>query len=465
MRIVEFLLAIIAVACVLAFGGVSTISISFMELGVGVLAIVCFWWKGWPGLSRGTVAILALVLMVPVLQIVPLPRPVVALVSPMRLAFQEQLPIPVNSASGAMPISVNAWATRVGWLRLTCYVLAFLIAFQLYKRRRQSALGYVMAIVGLFEAGYGLFQYLTGWPYVWTYATGLGRGTYVNRNHYAGLLEMVLPFVVAGIWFRAPWKHNTSYAIRWHNPFSPETAFWFTRLLLFAVVFTALVFSMSKMGIAAALTGLLLVTGIALVRSTKREGAAIALLLLALPAAYAIWIGLAPVAEHFELLGRPGSLEQERLPIWRDTLALIRDYPLLGTGLGTYRWSSLHYQSHLLNYIYDHAHNDYLEFAADIGIPAALLLFGSLWLVALKVARRALILERTQDRVLAAGCAGAMAAFLTHSLADFNLQIPANALIFAWIAGTAVALIQVSGSRLHASSSGFTSEGTGQGQD
>lgn len=96
----------------------------------------------------------------------------------------------------------------------------------------------------------------------------------------------------------------------------------------------------------------------------------------------------------------------------------------------------------MLNYRYEHAHNDYLEFAADIGVPAALLLFGSLWLLTFKLIRRALILERTDDRILATGCAGAMLALLLHSLTDFNLQIPANAFIFAWIAGTAAGIVR-----------------------
>ena len=137
-------------------------------------------------------------------------------------------------------------------------------------------------------------------------------------------------------------------------------------------------------------------------------------------------------------------LEQDRVPIWRDTRSLIGDHPWLGTGLGSYRWAIFHYQSHALHSQYEHAHNDYMEFAADVGIPVSVLLFGSLWILAGRVGRRALQLEHSHDRVLATGCAGAMAAILTHEIVDFNLQIPANALLFAWIAGSAAALVQKS---------------------
>ena len=166
------------------------------------------------------------------------------------------------------------------------------------------------------------------------------------------------------------------------------------------------------------------------------------LVILAVPGVYSVWIGLDPVIERFEVLGRPGALEEDRLPVWRDTVTLIRDYPVAGTGLGTYRWANQHYQTTKFSGVYEHAHSDYLEFAAEIGIPGAVLLFASLWALVILVAQRALVLERAREKILAAGCAGAMAAILMHGITDFNLQIPANAFIFSWIAGTAAALVR-----------------------
>lgn len=83
----------------------------------------------------------------------------------------------------------------------------------------------------------------------------------------------------------------------------------------------------------------------------------------------------------------------------------------------------------------DHAHNDYLEFAAELGLVGSVLLFG------LIQAGLALMVDginrmgRTRDRYLLLGCAGGVIAILFHSLADFNLQIPADALVFATILG------------------------------
>jgi putative inorganic carbon (HCO3(-)) transporter len=236
-------------------------------------------------------------------------------------------------------------------------------------------------------------------------------------------------------------SHQDGDRSRWKQMIvSSQSSHLLMDIIVFAMIALGLVFSRSRMGIAAAIVGVLLVAGIAFLRTRRRSTLIIAFLVLAIPVGYSFWIGLNPVVERFEVLEKRGAFEEDRLPIWRDSIVLIRDYPLLGTGFGTYRWASAHYQTHMFWAIYEHAHNDYLEFAAEIGIPATVLLFGSFWVLAVKVARRAFLLERTKDRVLAAGCAGAMVALLIHEITDFNLQIPANAYIFAWIAGTAAAL-------------------------
>jgi len=255
-------------------------------------------------------------------------------------------------------------------------------------------------------------------------------------------LEMVLPFVFARALIRKP-EPEGAHRSRWKQMIiSPLSSHQLRDIVVIAVIAVGLVFSRSRMGIVAATVGLLVVTGIAFVQTRRRSALVFAFLILALPAAYALWIGLNPVVERFEVLEQPGAFEEDRLPLWRDTAVLIRDYPMLGTGLGTYRWANAHYQTYMLSGFFEHAHNDYLELAADIGIPATLLLFGSVWILAIQITTRAPALKHTSDKILAAGCAGAMVALLVHEIADFNLQVPANAFIFAWIAGTGAALVR-----------------------
>jgi len=443
MTAVNLGLALVAIVGVVAFGGKYAGSLFVMETSVCVLALVVLWKSGWPGLPRVTAGILLVLLAVPLVQMLPLGERIVATLSPARAAIERDVLAPVVGSSRLIPLTINAHATRVATLRLVCYGLVFLLAFHTYRtQRRQPWLISLLVVLGCLEALYGIVQYLTGSYYL----LGGGRGhigdatgTYSNHNHFAGFLEMVLPFLMARIVFRLPWESNRSRR-RWAQFLSSSlTSRILIDMVLFAVVFVALVFSRSRMGIAAAVAGLLLVLLIAFSQTRRRATVVVALIVLALPAAYAVWIGVSPVWERFEVLERG---QDPRLPIWRDTIALIQDYPWLGTGLGTYSWASIRYQTALMNLRYEHAHNDYLEFAAEIGIPVTILLFGSLWILAVKVALRTVVLERSKDRILAAGCAGAMVCLLVHALTDFNFQIPANAFLFTWIAGTAAALLQ-----------------------
>jgi O-antigen ligase len=127
-----------------------------------------------------------------------------------------------------------------------------------------------------------------------------------------------------------------------------------------------------------------------------------------------------------------------RLDIWRNTLDLIGAYPLTGCGLGGYESAMLRFKNTVLFNDLDYAHNDYLQFLAELGIVGFLIVaafFGTLALRTVKATA-----SGSSDRWMAVGCAGALSAILAHSLFDFNLYVPANAIVVAWIAGISVAL-------------------------
>ncbi|OFW43536.1 MAG: hypothetical protein A3J28_03790 [Acidobacteria bacterium RIFCSPLOWO2_12_FULL_60_22] len=444
---VGIVLALGAVVSVLALGGVETLAFAPAQVAVVVLATVTFWRRGYPSVSRLTGFILCGLLLIPLLQLVPLPRPWVAVISSSRVRLAEAFLVPIGSLPGNLALSVSSYETRLALLKLICYLLVFLLAVEVYwSRGKALGLVGVLVSIGVFEAVYGGVQYLTGWQCIFQEARWVpvteASGTYVNRNHFAGLLEMVVPFLLAEILF-VRWAAGSSRRSAWIDlVVSPLSSRLLLNIGLFALLCIGLVFSRSRMGIIAGAVGVLTVGVIAFLQTRRRSVLLVLLLILSVPGAYSIWIGLNPVIERLEVLGRPGALEEDRLPVWRDTVTLIRDYPVAGTGLGTYRWANQHYQTAKFSGSYEHAHNDYLEFASEIGIPGAVLLFGGLWALVIRVAQRALVLERAQEKILAAGCAGAMTAILMHGITDFNLQIPANAFIFSWMAGTAAALLR-----------------------
>ena len=445
MLLVGIVLGLGAVASVLALGGVETLAFAPAQAGVLIVATLTFWRRGFPSVSRPILGVLCGLFLLPLAQLIPLPHSWAAAISPARVRLAEALLAPFDSLADTLALSVSPYDTKLALLRLVCYLLVFLLGFEVYRSRGIAfGLKGTLVSIGVLEAVYGGVQYLTGWQYVFRYARWIpafeATGTYVNRNHFAGLLEMVAPFLLAEILF-VRWAAGSRRRSPWIDlVVSPLSSRLLLNLVLFALLSVGLVFSRSRMGITAGVVGMLVVGAIAFLQTRRRSVLLVLVLILSVPVAYSVWIGLNPVIERFEDLGRPGPLEEDRLPVWQDTVALVRDYPAAGTGLGTYRWANQHYQTSRFSGVYEHAHSDYLEFAAEIGIPGAALLFGSLWVLVIRVAQRTLVLERAREKILAAGCAGAMAAILLHSVTDFNLQIPANAFIFSWIAGTAAAL-------------------------
>jgi O-antigen ligase len=436
------LLAMVFAGGVLAFGGVMPVAYGLMEVGILAAAILCFW-RGWQRIPRLALLVLAVIVGLPFLQLVPLPSGLTALLSPNRGVFAAQLLSSFSPSPAYLALSLNPHATQVAVSKLIACILAFLIGHKLAVHGRGSILLRTLVIIGLFEACYGLVQYLAGWQYIFTYRKVFGAddatGTYINHNHFAGLLEMVLPFVLAGVLFRHRSNANLGIRRKLAVMLGSERNFRvLAQVMVLAVLSLALVFSRSRMGIAAGLSGLLLVGGLQTLRYRKGSAVAMLLVLLLVPVCYASWVGVEAVTARFEMLGRAGAMERDRLPIWRDSLRAIGDFKWTGTGLGTYEWASLHYQTSFLSNRYEHAHNDYLEFAAEIGTPAAALLFAGLWVLLLRAARTAVRSSHRSAAILAAGSAGALAAVLLHSVTDFNLQIPANALLFCWVAGTAM---------------------------
>jgi O-antigen ligase len=337
-------------------------------------------------------------------------------------------------------LSVAPYQTVSHLLLLVTYLTAFYLVLvvcddSIAKRR----LVYALIALGGFEAFYGLVQYLTGWQQIFAYVKKYyledATGTYINRNHFAGLLEMVLPFTVA---LALRLAGNLRRAVqsteaKGRSLLSAVELLPLVCLLFLALlIFTALVFSRSRMGILSAVASLIAVLGLAGSSSlSKRTRAVAAGLFLLGVIGIVVWVGSDPVVTRFEILGQEYSqTNQNRISIWRDTLHLIHQHPWLGTGLGTFSVAYTSVQTAFPNLLVDHAHCDYLEVVSELGVPGGILVFASIFWILVRAVRRYRKAEDRFDTAVSLGCIGSVVAILVHSLADFNLYIPANALVF-----------------------------------
>jgi O-antigen ligase len=439
-KLAEILLLLGLAIAVLAFGGVEIISFSIVEVVLfGAAALLLARSPEITLPSSRKIAIIPIVLSgIVLLQLCPLPAS----------WFHE-----VAGPQGAQPgiragyLSFEPYATRAHFLiLLTCFIAFYLAQIVSQDRHRKQFFICALVALGTFEAFYGLVQYLSGWQQIFAYVKKFdleeATGTYINRNHYAGFLEMILPFSLAFAFYEYLKLRGDRTAKT--NLGSLMAKSGIQRLMLSlgvsVLLCTALVFSRSRMGILAAATSVLVIFAlVAISRFHGRTSSLLAATFILLSVCVAIWIGPGPIISRFQTVNEEYSLSgQSRISMWSDALPLIKQHPWLGTGLGTFPIAYTSGQTAFLSQFVNHAHNDYLEIAADLGIPAALILFVSIIFVLWHVIHSFLSGERDFERAMALGCAGSIVAILLHSFADFNLYIPANALLFSTILGLAV---------------------------
>ncbi len=330
-------------------------------------------------------------------------------------------------------------AAEEQFVRLAAYLCAFyaaLFACRNAKSRGRLVLGLVA--LGVLEALYGLVQYVSGWQQIFTYSkvhyTAQATGTYINPNHFAGLLEMILPLALVLAVERLESAHTAhpqklaSHLLR-GEAVAAVAFFSFAALLILA----AILFSRSRAGLASTAVSLAALATAWTVLMWRRFPTMVATAcLLAATLAFALWIGLDPVEQRFRDLSVDYST---RLSVWKDAFVLIERHPLRGVGLGSFGDAFTRVQSTFPSLTVDHAHNDYLEVAAEWGLAGAGLLFGLIAVLLSRIVSACQRLLQPELRLLyLASCAG-IVALLLHSAADFNLQIPANGLVFAVLLG------------------------------
>jgi O-antigen ligase len=263
---------------------------------------------------------------------------------------------------------------------------------------------------------------------------GKATGTFVNRNHLAGYLEMALAL---GIGFLL--ASSTRYYGDWQQRLrqfiemllSPKVIM---RLTL-AIMVIGLVMTRSRMGNSAFFASLMIAGGLALLLMKNKSRSTTILLsslLIIDIAIVGMFFGVEKVAERLQ----GSSIEKEsRDEVSRDTFNMWLDNPILGTGAGSYKYAYPGYKSDDVKAtaLYDHAHNDYAQFLAEFGIIAFLALAAAVS-IALFWSIQAMRMRRNslQQGLGFSACMGIIA-ILIHSSVDFNLQIPANAFMFVFL--------------------------------
>jgi O-antigen ligase len=290
-------------------------------------------------------------------------------------------------------------------LRRTSHVRILTISF--------SAYGFLLALFAMLQGFSGTSQLywlrtprMGGWIY----------GPYVNHNHYAGLMEMLLPIPLVFCLTRESRGHR-------------QVAAGIAAALMVSTIFL----SGSRGGMFAFVIQMGLLSAIVFWRQKSRKVS------LALASFLILGLGLILILGGSELAKRLATIHADtrtemsggtRLTIDRDALKMFVAKPVTGWGLGAFPIVYPQFRSFATNFFINEAHNDYLQLLVEMGGLGFAVMLWFLWTLCRNGMKKLKNWSEDTNGALALATLLGVTGILVHSFVDFNLQIPANAALF-----------------------------------
>ena len=317
-------------------------------------------------------------------------------------------------------------ATRESLLKLVTDLIFFFLAGQLLAAGAQKmlrAFGLTVVLYAFSLALFAILQFFSskGLIYWRVQTPGWAFGPYVNHNHYAGLMEMLIPVGAGYVLSRS--RDDPRRTLLLCALLVPIASLLlcgsrggFMSLLVEVVILGAMVFRHAPM-------------------PRRRRLAAVGGVGMTMAALLFFWMDSGEISKRLGTIASvthaPDVTLGGRLVVARDSLRIFRDHLWVGTGLGDFGVAFPQYQSFSSDESWDHAHNDYAEALAETGLVGGLLMLAALAIFLRlgfkKLARRLRHDSGWIQLGAAIGCCG----LLVHSFVDFNFHIPANAAWFA----------------------------------
>ncbi len=333
--------------------------------------------------------------------------------------------------------SADQSATNAQLIKSICLFEVFCLTLLLItNEQRFKWLVVTLLIAGTFQAVYGTLMTVTGTDYIWNYQKvenkGLATGTFVNRNHLAGYLEMTLALglglMIANL--------GEGRSRTWRQFFRS----WAQTLLgpkvrirgCLILMVIGLILTRSRMGNTAFFVGMGIAGMIGLFVFRKSQTGVVALFVSILVIDILLlgaFFGLEELQQRLEQT----SDEDARVSIISLSLGLVQMAPWLGHGLGTFYAVFPQVRNHEVWLFFDHVHSDLVEFPLEVGVVGMVPLVALFCLAFYMALRVQLTRHNRFYRAMGFSVTMAMISIGIHSSTDFNLQIFANAATFVCI--------------------------------
>lgn len=317
------------------------------------------------------------------------------------------------------------YPARMEMIQVVMYAFLFLaILNNLHRKEHTRLIAYTLIFLAMAVAGYAIYQFVADSDKVWTYVKPYhhrGSGTYICPNHLAGFLEMILPLGLAWLLVSRA-KPLTKVFIGYAS----------------LVILVGIAVSVSRGGWLATAIALSVLFAVLLFHRTYRLPSALLLVLIVGAGVYFI-----PRTHYFEIRLKPAEAggqfnDSLRFELWQPAYRMWKTNPWWGVGPGLYDYRFRAWRPEDIQRDPNRVHNDYLNTLVDWGIAGGAIVVSALALLGLGVrktwryVRRSpgdLGSEQSNKFALLLGLSVGLLAILCHSVVDFNMHIPANAIL------------------------------------
>ncbi|MDD2752119.1 MAG: O-antigen ligase family protein [Candidatus Omnitrophica bacterium] len=341
-----------------------------------------------------------------IFQLILLPKTILGTLSPKHLYIYANFLPPEVASRIQYCISVYREATTAKLLELLSYAAVFFVLVNNLESKQQ-----IRQLV-IFIVSLGFLVSIFGIAKNFTYP-------FINRNHYAGYLEMIL-FLGIGLLLTDMDRQK-------------RVVFSFMAVIMIL----GILLSLSRAGFFSFLISLAIMFYLLRLRRTIKKRSALVLSLFIFALVFLLFAGAGPFWERILTMFRQESITAEtRWLIWKDTFKIISDFPVFGSGLGTFRNIYPMYKTITSQAVFAQAHSDVLQLISETGFLGFGMAFLFLCLFFKDIFTAWFSRHHPFFKGITLGGICAIISILVHSFFDFNLQIPANAMLLTIVMAT-----------------------------
>ena len=412
------------------YSGKTVYALLILEVIGYCLLLLTLWQRGKIRLGQLTSIVLTFIVLSPLIYLIPIPQSIWEML-PGRSAYTEPLNWLIeHNQTPWLSLSIVPLKTLHAFIALIPLVAIFLATASL-SSKKQLQLAYVFLAIASVQAIIGLIQYsnpTATWLFFEFTNQGNAQGTYLNRDHFSALMHISLPMAIGLVACNIGRKEKVARDVN-------TLSLLLNKVLIFSVVVMLIllggIFARSRAGVFLIILAIILSLTLFAKHIGGKRSAGLAATIGTLGLGSAISIGLVPVLNRF-IVTNP--MEDLRWKFFADAISGIKTFFPFGSGPSTFQDVYRTLQPIERLRFVNHVHNDYLELVFEMGVIGililALLLILYVWgWVNMKN------YSWGNYRFIKVAAGIGLFLILLHSLVDFNMHTPANAIFVAFLAG------------------------------